>query len=271
MKCLSADEFRDTFYQCGYLRRDLVNCWDLLFQISCIAVGVGRPKEKIFRDGFSFTLKQYVDNNGNVRSSAFWPTIKIKSIGEGQVMSRWSGESRLKRGKDKEGEKGGKQRGPKPPPPIYGLLDGPTLAFALTGEHHSLASACEAFDVRYDGDASVTGGQLIEEPITEQILDRLVDDVRAAPELTRKMLDEFERHAITLEATKAFSPSSLVKAYMREMGIPPIRERQLDFPCCIVAIHNRRFMVAVLGCGSGISMCHVSISTFGQTTLPSRL
>ena len=48
--------------------------------------------------------------------------------------------------------------------------------------------------------------------------------------LAVKLLEEYDRHPIALQVTKAYSPASIGKAYLHAMGIPPIPERQPDFP-----------------------------------------
>src|SRR5207249_3668970 len=55
-------------------------------------------------------------------------------------------------------------------------------------------------------------------------------DVLATLELAEKLLEEYDKHPIKLQPTKAYSPASIGKAYLRTMGITPILERQPDFP-----------------------------------------
>lgn len=52
----------------------------------------------------------------------------------------------------------------------------------------------------------------------------------ASWELAVKLLEEYEKHPITLQATKAYLPASIGKAYLRAMGIVPVLERQPDSP-----------------------------------------
>jgi hypothetical protein len=44
------------------------------------------------------------------------------------------------------------------------------------------------------------------------------------------LLEEYDKHDIELQETKAYSPASIGKAYLRRMGIKPILQRQPDFP-----------------------------------------
>lgn len=45
-----------------------------------------------------------------------------------------------------------------------------------------------------------------------------------------KLLEEYDKHDIRLQETKAYSPASIGKAYLRRMGIKPILQRQRNFP-----------------------------------------
>ncbi len=66
--------------------------------------------------------------------------------------------------------------------------------------------------------------------VTKKYIDYNRRDVLATSELAVKLLEEYDKHPIDLQATKAYSPASIGKAYLRAMGIPPILERQPDFP-----------------------------------------
>jgi hypothetical protein len=71
--------------------------------------------------------------------------------------------------------------------------------------------------------------------ITERYIDYNRRDVLATSELAFKLLEEYEKHPIAsapnaLQPTRAYSPASIGKAYLRKMGIAPILERQSNFP-----------------------------------------
>ena len=66
--------------------------------------------------------------------------------------------------------------------------------------------------------------------ITDNYIDYNRRDVQATSELAIKLLAEYAKHPINLQPTKAYSPASIGKAYLRAMGITPILERQPDFP-----------------------------------------
>lgn len=105
------------------------------------------------------------------------------------------------------------------------IVDLRTLAFALTDESHSLASACEAFGVEHGKEAVEEHGA-----VTSTYIDYNRGDVRATGELYEKLIEEYRRHPIELPPSRAYSPASIGKAYLRSMGIRPVLERQPDFP-----------------------------------------
>lgn len=55
--------------------------------------------------------------------------------------------------------------------------------------------------------------------ITPEYIDYCRHDVRATWELWQKLRAEYERHPIALQATKAYSPASIGKAYLRAMNV----------------------------------------------------
>jgi hypothetical protein len=103
------------------------------------------------------------------------------------------------------------------------FVDLRTLSFALTNRGHTLESGCIAFGVPYTKRSVVHG------VITDDYATYCREDVEATARLYRAALAEYRRHPIDLQVTKAYSPASIGKAYLRAMGIRPILERQPDF------------------------------------------
>ena len=122
------------------------------------------------------------------------------------------------------------------PDPTYAwpgrFLDLKTLAFTLTGESHSLDSACRAFGVPGKADPGQHGG------IFEHYIDYCRQDVAATASLHHALLVEFATHPVALEAERAYSPASLSKAYLAEMGITPLLDRHGHFPRCARVRHG---------------------------------
>jgi hypothetical protein len=59
--------------------------------------------------------------------------------------------------------------------------------------------------------------------------------------LAVKLLEEYDKHDITLQETKAYSPASIGKAYLQKMGIQPILQRQPDFPMAYLGYAQSAF------------------------------
>src|SRR5205823_2005376 len=97
--------------------------------------------------------------------------------------------------------------------------------FALTDRGYSLESACEAFGVEHPKQPAGRHGI-----VAEEYVEYNRRDVLATSELAGKLLEEYDKHPIALQPTKAYSPASIGKAYLRVMGVTPVLERQVDFP-----------------------------------------
>ncbi len=116
------------------------------------------------------------------------------------------------------------------------MLDLRTLAFALTDRGYSLESACHAFGVEHGKQRATRHGI-----ITKKYIDYNRGDVQATSELAVKLLAEYKKHPISLQPTKAYSPASIGKAYLRAMGITPVLERQPDFPATYLGFAQTAF------------------------------
>jgi hypothetical protein len=152
------------------------------------------------------------------------PSITIKHLDSKRALKRFT--SRLKPDKedliaeDSETEKPEKKR------MFRGhFIDCRTLVFALTDTPYTLETACKAFGVEHGKQKAAQHGV-----VNEEYIDYNRRDVLATSELAVKLLEEYNRHPIDLQPTKAYSPASIGKAYLRSMGIKPILERQPDFP-----------------------------------------
>jgi hypothetical protein len=95
------------------------------------------------------------------------------------------------------------------------FLDLRTLAFVLTDGGHTLESACEAFGVPF------TKRRVTHGAITPEYIDYNREDVEATAELYAAAMAEYARHPIELQATKAYSPATVGKAYLGAMGVTP--------------------------------------------------
>ncbi len=170
------------------------------FDFSRLAVDAAEARGDMY-GGFSFTLWQDTDGH-----AAPWrPRVAIKSLDSKRAIKKFR---RLERGaRDHAGH----------------LLDLRTLLFALTGASHSLDSACRAFDVPGKASTPVFG------VVDEEAIDYCRQDVAATTGLLQAALAEHARHPVNLQTTLAYSPASVVKAYLRTMGITPRLTLQPDF------------------------------------------
>jgi len=223
LRLLNRREFLKRLYRAAYKSRCLLVGFNLPFDLSRLAYDVV-PARRRFAGGFSLGLWTYVDADGRERPDPNRPRISIKQIDSKRALKGFTGHVNTdKIDRIPEGSKTGKAkkgyvfRGH--------FLDLRTLAFALTDIGYSLESACKAFGVEHGKQQAAAHGE-----VTEKYVDYNRSDVRATAELAVKLLEEYEKHPISLQVTKAYSPASIGKAYLREMGIEPILKRQPDFP-----------------------------------------
>lgn len=230
---LTRRQFLKKFYKAVYKGRALLVGFNLPFDLSRIAFAA-RPARGRFAGGFSLAVWSYL-KGGVERADPNRPSIGIKHIDSKRALKGFT--ARL--GADKsdlipedsrtgEPEKGYKFRGH--------MLDLRTLAFALTDRSYSLEAACSAFGVEHGKQHAARHGV-----ITRKYIDYNRRDVQATSELAVKLLAEYAKHPIPLQPTKAYSPASIGKAYLRAMGIAPILERQRDFPLSYVGFSQTAF------------------------------
>jgi len=223
LRLLTLRQFISKFYQDVYKRRCLLVGFNLPFDLSRIAYDFTAARGR-FAGGFSLGLWSYLDRSGCERANQYRPRIAIKHIDGKRALKGFT----ARNGCDDidlipegsvtgEPVKGHKFRGH--------FLDLRTLAFALTDRSYSLESACEAFGVEHGKQHTEKHGE-----ITNEYIDYNRRDVLATAELAVKLLEEYDKHPIALQPTKAYSPASVGKAYLQAMGIRPILERQPKFP-----------------------------------------
>jgi hypothetical protein len=220
---LTRREFLKMLYRAAYQGRCLLVGFNLPFDLSRIAYDFTKARGR-FAGGFSIGLWSYFDKTGNEHPSTRRPRIGIKQIDSKRALKGFT----ARYDPDKtdlipEGSRTGK---PEDGYIFRGhFLDLRTLAFALTDKGYSLESACETFGVEHGKQNASDHGT-----VTEEYINYNRRDVLATSELTFKLLEEYGKHPTTLQVTKAYSPASIGKAYLREMGIEPILMRQPDFP-----------------------------------------
>lgn len=214
-------------YRASYKARARVVGFNLPFDMSRIAVDATEARGADDFGGFSFILWRGDESRGH-RERKQRPRFIAKSLATKGAFMSWS--KPLSPDDDDliplDADDG-------LPDPHYAwrgrFVDCATFTFALTGEIHSLNSACHSFGVA--GKADVEGyGE-----ITPEFISYCRQDVAATAALYEALMEELRRHPINLPPEKAFSPASLSKAYLAAMEITPLLER------------HRRFSNSVLG------------------------
>ncbi len=222
LQLLPLSEFVERFYLAAYKGRCRVVGFNLPFDVSRMASGFAKARGR-FAGGFSLNLSQYDDGTGRLRADRFRPNIAIKHIDSKRALKGFTGRATPDKADripehspSGQPEEGYKFRGH--------FLDLRTLVFALTDRGHSLESACRTFAVEHPKTKAQEHGT-----VTDEYIDYCRRDVRATAELDDRAMVEFKRHPIPLQATKAYSPASIGKAYLRAMNIAPVLQRQ-QFP-----------------------------------------
>jgi hypothetical protein len=224
LKLLSRTEFvNKVFYQEAFKKRSLIVGFNLPFDLSRLAVGWGATRGR-FQGGVSLVLFTYQAEDGLWKEAhKYRPRIAIKHIDSKRALKGFVRPGALDDiDRIPEGADGGK---PEEGYMFRGhFLDLRTIVYALTDESHSLASACEVLGVEA-GKLAINGhGQ-----ISTEYIDYNRRDVEATAELYVKVMEDYRPHPISLQPTKAYSPASIGKAYLRAMGIEPRLKRQADF------------------------------------------
>jgi hypothetical protein len=215
-------------WRAGFELRAAVVCFNSPFDLSRLAWKVGetrthKPNERdrpdAFEGGFSFALWSYVRDQER-RESRYRPRVAIKSIDSKRSLKGFRSPDRV----DPENQTLDQGGRPARRWQFTGhFLDLRTLVFALTDRGHSLESACKAFEAPYLK-RDVEHGQ-----ITADYITYCREDVEATHRLCERAVTEFLRHPISLQATRAYSPATIGKGYLKAMGItPPAARHNID-------------------------------------------
>jgi hypothetical protein len=214
---------KDVFWLVAYKGRGLVVGFNLPFDLARLGIGWGEARGGFYAGGFSLPLASYV-KDGRTQENRYRPRLAVKSLDSKRALLGFT-RAREPDAVDQIPE-GAADGAPDPRYTFRGyFLDLRTLAFALTNQSHSLASACAAFGVAHGKQVATQHGI-----ITAEYVDYNRRDVLATWELCEQLTTEYERHPIALPLWQAYSPASIGKAYLEAMGIRPVLERQPDFP-----------------------------------------
>jgi len=210
-------------YLAAYKGRCLVVGFNLPFDLSRIAYDFTKARGR-FAGGFSLGLWSYLDKTDWEHPNRYRPRVGIKHIDSKRALKGFTARNEPDQADlIPEGSPTGE---PEPGYKFRGhFLDLRTLAFTLFDKSYSLESLCEELKVDHPKRPAARHGI-----VTEEYIDYNRGDVLATFEVAVKLLEEYEKHPIPLQVTKAYSPASMGKGYLRAMGIEPILERQPNFP-----------------------------------------
>jgi len=214
---ITRDQFANKLFKNAYKGRCLLIAFNFPFDISRVACNFANARGR-FTGGFSLDLWSYADGRNRFR-----PSICIKHIDSKRALK---GFTRRKDPDEEDLIPEGSTTGQQEEDYAFRghFLDLRTLAFALTDKSYTLEKACEDFGVEHGKQRAERHGV-----VTEKYIRYNRRDVLATSELAIKLLEEYDKHDIELQETKAYSPASIGKAYLRRMGIKPILQRQPDF------------------------------------------
>jgi hypothetical protein len=200
LELLTRDQFvDDVFYAYVADLGGLCIGFNLPFDISRIAINHVRPRGRN-RNGFSFELSRD-DERDRVRvNHRSGTSARIELVPRHQ-----------RRLGDHPGH----------------LVDVRTLARALSGTSHSLASLIQHLQTKTLKEESEEHGG----PLTETYVEYAVTDPQATWECFEILRDRYDRYEMTqTPITKVSSEATIGKGCLLEMGIRPWRQVQPDFP-----------------------------------------
>jgi hypothetical protein len=205
LRLLPRSEFIERVFWRAITTADaLVVGFNLPFDLSRIAIECSTARRR--NEGWSLILFQDTDpETGQLRENPCRPRIIVRPKDSKAAFIRFAGVSiRSKKTK--------RRLIPYRPGRFVDLR---TLGWALRNRSYSLQSACEDFEVPGKLDHEPTGRVTLEE------IEYCRQDVRGSVGLMNAMRAEFDKHPIDLHPDRAFSPASIAKAYLKQMGVIP--------------------------------------------------
>ncbi|MGI0047512.1 MAG: DNA polymerase, partial [Nitrosotalea sp.] len=105
------------------------------------------------------------------------------------------------------------------------FVDLRTLCNALTDKKYSLESACNAFKTEYKKQTGIKHGK-----ITPQYIQYCINDVNATYSLYQKTKKEFDSYGLKIPVTKAYTPASIGKDFLKMIGVESFLNKNPKFP-----------------------------------------
>jgi hypothetical protein len=191
----------EVFYPVVYDDHARLVGFNLPFDISRLTrdYGLGRRN---WRGGFAFTLSE----------NRFRSPIHIKSLDSTKSFIEFARPPKRNQRHSKSPYKGR-------------FIDLRTLGFALTNEKLTLESACEQFHTTHRKTRPSNHGK-----VTSEYVEYNINDVLSTHDLYINMIRQYDSFHLRLPPEKAYSPASIGKQYLKQMGIKPFLEQNPEFP-----------------------------------------
>jgi len=232
-----SDFVEAVLWKVGYRGRGLIVGFNLAFDLSRLAVGVGESRRSHRKNGngredaaasaatdasgrgsagFSLLLFQYRDEQGELKEHQFRPRITVKAAGSKRQFLSFTG---LARGRtDPENLVEGQTfRGH--------FLDLHMASFALTDKSLTLEGAARAFGIHETKRQIDRHGV-----VTAEYIDYNRQDVYLTYLLYEAVAAEWAKHPVDVPLEELYSPASVGKACLAAMGITPPLSRAPDVP-----------------------------------------
>lgn len=200
LSLLTRSQFAEKLFKNAYKGRCLLVAFNFPFDASRVACNFANARRR-FAGGFSLDLWSFGKGRNRFR-----PSICIKQIDSKRALKGFT--SRTTPDQEDLIPEGSTTGKPEKDFIFRGhFLDLRTLAFALTDKGYTLGQACEDFGVEHGKQVTKRHGV-----VTKKYVDYNRRDVLATAELADKLLEEYDKHPIDLQATKAYSPAAIGKA-----------------------------------------------------------
>lgn len=192
------------FFQYAYHVRAKIIGFNLKFDLSTLAISYGEARKPKFHNGFSLKLSPYPVRprvwirtlNSKAAFTEFAPPLKSKKS-ERKLFRHFRG----------------------------CFIDLRTVTFALTNKSHTLESALKAFGCQMRKLSTEEHGKL-----TPEYVKYNVNDTLSTHELFEKVVEWYSHYNLKKGLNQLYSPASIGKAYLDEMGVTPFLDKNSKFP-----------------------------------------
>lgn len=213
LKLMPVEQFvEQIFFGKAYATRSLIVGFNLPFDLSRLAIGHDSVRGKAMHGGFSLKLSQ----------DRHWPRVQVRHLNKHVSLLRFTTPKSQPRTRSER-----RRDAPKPPPRRGYFCDLRSLASALYGGSHSLASLAKLLGTDQQKLAVDEHGG----PLDEAYLDYLCADVATTWQCFSKLAERYQSFGLRQTGVeRIYSEASIGKATLREMGVRPWRLSQPDFP-----------------------------------------